>query len=384
MRRAIFAGAVLLAAPLVPGLPVLVPAIAAPAASTQDFVNNVAMSDMFEVQSGRLAASQAGNARVKSFGQKMVDDHSKTTEDLKELIDDEDIKTELPASLDRDHQAKIDQLKGLSGDAFDRAYIPMQVSAHEKAVDLFQGYADAGENAELKEWAQDTLPALKGHLDEAKQLSSEIKMAGPAADNNETMGSDRQAMSNDKRDRQAMATDDDKTRKEGADTRQRKDRAAAFEYVPRQQPTDWTAQALIGRTVENERGDNLGDINNVILNEKGDVVAVTIGVGGFLGIGEKNVGVPFDALEFVPADAVTPGTDSSREREAANWDARFDSEHSDIRVVLNATKEQLEAAPEFVWLDDQRSDSDRENKGNDRDDKRSDARDDKRSDSAVR
>jgi PRC-barrel domain len=54
--------------------------------------------------------------------------------------------------------------------------------------------------------------------------------------------------------------------------------------------------------VENAQGENLGEINNVIINEKGDVVAAIIGVGGFLGIGEKNVGVPFDALEFRAAD----------------------------------------------------------------------------------
>jgi putative membrane protein len=348
MRRAILAGAVLLAAPLLPALPVLSPAaLAAPAAaSTQDFVKTVAMSDMFEVESGRLAADQAGSAKVKSFGQKMVDDHSKTTDQLKELIDDEDIDVDLPAALDKDHQAKIDELKGLSADAFDRQYIPMQVSAHEKAVDLFQGYAEGGENADLKQWAAATLPALKGHLDEAKQLSSEVKMA---ADTEKPVAAkEKQAAS----DRRADA---------GADRKQRKDRAASFEYVTRQQPTDWTAQALIGRTVENEQGENLGDINNVILNEKGDVVAVTIGVGGFLGIGEKNVGVPFDALQFKTAaadDAVTPGTDSSKKRSADDRDARdnraarFDSEHSNIEVVLDATKEQLEAAPEFVWLDD--------------------------------
>ncbi len=354
MRRAIFVGAALLSAPLLPALAVLNPAaLAAPAAvSTQEFVKTVAMSDMFEVESGRLAADQAGSAKVKSFGQKMVDDHSKTTDAIEEVIDDQDIDVELPDELDRDHQAKIDQLKDLSSDAFDRAYIPMQVSAHEKAVDLFQGYAEKGENAELKQWAAATLPALKGHLDEAKQLSSEIKMA---ADDKE-----KPATANEKQ----AATD--KRQDAAADQKQRKDRAASFEYVTRQKPTDWTAQALIGRTVENQQGENLGDINNVILNEKGDVVAVTIGVGGFLGIGEKNVGVPFDALQFETAvsdDAVTPGTDSSKrtdddraareERDARN--ARFDSEHSDIKVVLDATKEQLEAAPEFVWLDDQRS-----------------------------
>ena len=101
---------------------------------------------------------------------------------MKALIDDKKVEAKLPASLDQDHQAKLDKLKDLSGDAFDRAYIPTQVSGHEKAVDLFQNYADTGENADLKQWAQKTLPTLKGHLDEVKQLSSEIKMAADDTD----------------------------------------------------------------------------------------------------------------------------------------------------------------------------------------------------------
>lgn len=51
-------------------------------------------------------------------------------------------------------------------------------------------------------------------------------------------------------------------------------------------------------SAKNRDGETLGDINNVILNEKGNVVAATIGVGGFLGIGEEDVGVPFDNIDF--------------------------------------------------------------------------------------
>ena len=67
-------------------------------------MKTVAISDMFEVQSGQLAAEKAQNGDVKDFGQEMVDDHSKTSEGLKELIKDEEIKVELPAKLDEEHQ----------------------------------------------------------------------------------------------------------------------------------------------------------------------------------------------------------------------------------------------------------------------------------------
>ena len=109
--------------------------------------------------------------------------------------------------------------------------------------------------------------------------------------------------------------------------------------------------------MENSNGDNLGEINNVIINEKGNVVAAVIGVGGFLGIGEKNVAVPFDALDFRTVDpaenrrAETRDEKAEQNRDAA--EARFDSEHEDMHIVLNTTKEDLEAAPEFAWLDEQ-------------------------------
>jgi putative membrane protein len=312
-------------------------AFAAQAPTTEDFVKTVAISDMFEIQSGQMAAEKAQNDDVKSFAQQMVDDHSKTSDDLKELIKDNNIKAQIPANLDDEHQANLDKLKGLSGKQFDKAYMQMQVNAHEKAIALFDAYAAAGDNDDLKDWADDTVPTLKSHLEEANGLITKINQVAEA---NESNTSEKRA---------AAADADAKPVQKGN-----------IKYITRQAPTDWTAEALIGRTVENRSGDNLGEINNVIINEKGDVVAVVIGVGGFLGIGEKNVGVPFEDLDFKMAEAVKDRTDKTAKEENQKTDslaARFDTEHQDIRIVLNTTKEDLEAAPAFAWLDEQNSGS---------------------------
>jgi hypothetical protein len=88
---------------------------------------------------------------------------------------------------------------------------------------------------------------------------------------------------------------------------------------------------------------------------------VVIGLGGFLGIGEKNVGVPFDALDFRTVDpAEKPADETKAEKAEEKTDAmaaRFDSEHENMHIVLNTTKEDLEAAPTFAWLDEQASGS---------------------------
>ena len=346
MKRTVFAAAVILCAPLV-GANTF--AFAAEAPPTDQFVQKVAISDQFEIETGQLAAKQAERGNVKTFGQRMVDDHTKTTNQLSELVKQNDINAKLPNALDEQHQATLDKLKNLEGKDFDRTYVSEQVKAHEKAVDLFQAYADSGENDKLKQWAQTTLPTLKEHLKEAQALDAAVGQTPVVAQDSQT-GSDERAKTTDQ-------TTSDKDAKKATDTPPSK-----IKYVTRQAPTDWSAEALIGRTVENTKGENLGDINNVVLNEKGDVVAVTIGVGGFLGLGEKDVGVPFDALEFRTEKDITEQSTDTKAKESKEEQAeearearaaRYDTEHADIQVILDATREQLESAPAFVWLDQQ-------------------------------
>ena len=359
--------------------------------TTKNFVTTVAVSDMFEVQSGELARDQARNADVKSFGKQMVEDHTKTSDELKALIDDQDLDVELPQKLDSEHQAKLDKLKGLSEqNQFDEEYIRTQVDAHKSAVALFSTYAAGGGNDALKGWAQETLPKLKAHLEHAQKLQAAVEQEAKAE------GADQ---SNAKR------SDSGDESISGNEDAKKPARKSNIKYITRQTANDWTAEALIGRTVENAQGDNLGEINNVIINEKGDVVAVVIGVGGFLGIGEKNVGVPFDALDFRTDLAEDRAEETKDERAAEAKDekraeetkderaaeakgekraeeakderaaktkddqdgrkgdstaARFDSEHKNVHIVLNTTKEDLEGAPPFAWLDEQDGDRARE------------------------
>ena len=137
------------------------------APKTADFVKQVAISDMFEIASSKLA-EEKGGSQVKTFASRMVIDHTKTTNELKGMV--AKAKAELPQSMDNAHQSKLDKLKGLSGVEFDKQYSADQVSAHNDAVDLFERYAKGGENADLKAWAAKTLPALKHHQDMAATL----------------------------------------------------------------------------------------------------------------------------------------------------------------------------------------------------------------------
>ncbi|BAM90049.1 conserved exported hypothetical protein [Bradyrhizobium oligotrophicum S58] len=138
--------------------------------STEDFVKQVAISDMFELQSNKLG-EEKGNAQQKSFAAQMVKDHTKTSSELKSMVESGKIKAQLPTALDSAHQSKLDKLKGAQGKDFSADFDDMQVSAHKDAVSLFERYAKGGDNPELKDWAGKTLPALQHHLDMAQNLT---------------------------------------------------------------------------------------------------------------------------------------------------------------------------------------------------------------------
>jgi putative membrane protein len=139
------------------------------APSTADFVKEVAISDMFELQSSKLA-EQKGTDQEKRFAEQMITDHTRTTNDIKGLVNSGKVKAEIPAMLDNSHQSKLDKLKNASGKDFSSDFNSDQVSAHKDAVSLFERYAKRGDNPELKDWAGKTLPTLRHHLEMAQDL----------------------------------------------------------------------------------------------------------------------------------------------------------------------------------------------------------------------
>ena len=155
-------------APSQPSTSGATPSQTAPAA--QDFVNKVAISDMFEIQSSRLALTKQPDKDTKPFAEKMVRDHQKTSNELKSLVDSGKVKAKLPTTLDSEHQQMLDGLKAKGGKDFDSSYDEIQVKAHEDAVALFDANAKGGDDAELKKWAGKTLPHLKEHLSMAQKL----------------------------------------------------------------------------------------------------------------------------------------------------------------------------------------------------------------------
>jgi putative membrane protein len=137
------------------------------------FVKDAAEGGMMEVELGKMAASKGASDGVKQFGQKMVDDHSKANDQLKEVASKEGM--EIPSAIGSKKQAHIDKLSKLDGEAFDKAYVKDMVKDHETDVHEFQVEAQNGTNPNVKQFAASTLPTLQEHLNMIKDLSKKEK-----------------------------------------------------------------------------------------------------------------------------------------------------------------------------------------------------------------
>ena len=141
---------------------------------TKNFVKNARIGGNFEIQSSQLALQKSQDADIRAFAERMVSDHTKAGDQLEQVVSAQNIAVEQPGGaekLDKKHQALLDKLTNASSANFDRMYIKMQQDAHNDAVTLFTRYSKNGENAQLKSFAQETLPTLQDHKKHVTQMN---------------------------------------------------------------------------------------------------------------------------------------------------------------------------------------------------------------------
>lgn len=144
---------------------------AAEVTDPQQFADMAASSNMFEIESSRVALERASSEEVKAFAQHMIDDHGKAGEDMKAAAQSDGI---TPAeTLQPAHQAKLDELSAAEGEAFDQAYVMAQVEAHDEAIALFDGFSTNGQESALKTFAAKTLPTLHQHREEIGAIAGQ-------------------------------------------------------------------------------------------------------------------------------------------------------------------------------------------------------------------
>lgn len=141
--------------------------------STDAFVANAVISDMYEIQAGQIAQARGQSQAVKDFGKQMVVDHTALSNAMKPLIVAAG-KT-APTGLDERRKGMLDNLNAAAPADFDKVYLTQQQAAHNEALTLMQGYADHGDEAGLKDGAAKALPKIKAHLDHVQGLASGVR-----------------------------------------------------------------------------------------------------------------------------------------------------------------------------------------------------------------
>lgn len=137
------------------------------------FVEFAGQAGLAEVAAGQLAQQKAANEQVKQFGARMVQDHTKANDELKQLAGGKGVN--LPTEPDRKHRHEADKLQKLSGAEFDRAFMKQMVEDHKKVVSEFEKHAKDAKDADVKAFASKTLPALREHLQMAQSLNDSVK-----------------------------------------------------------------------------------------------------------------------------------------------------------------------------------------------------------------
>jgi predicted outer membrane protein/sporulation protein YlmC with PRC-barrel domain len=230
-----------------------------------EFVNKAANSDLFEIQSSQLALNKTQDSRIREFAQHMVQDHTAASDKLKAAAQGQTV----PTTLDQEHTQMLQQLQQASDNDFNRSYVQMQFDGHQKAVSLFESDAQNGDNAQLKQFAQQTVPTLQQHLQQITQIQNNM---APAQVGQAGSGQASQA------------------------------------FMTQMQPGHWRASKLEGLNVYNNNDEKIGDISELIVDNSGKIQAVVVGVGGFLGIGERDVAIPFEQIRFVNEPRATATT----------------------------------------------------------------------------
>lgn len=134
----------------------------------QQFVDRAAVSDMFEIESSRLALQRAQLPATRSFAERMVMDHAAGSTRLSQLVAGSTLT--VPMALDPEHEKMLARLVAASPMEFDAAYIQAQQTGHKAAVEMFTNYVALGTEPALKAFAADMLPTLRNHQNEVQVM----------------------------------------------------------------------------------------------------------------------------------------------------------------------------------------------------------------------
>lgn len=139
----------------------------------KEFVTKAAHSSMLEVLLGNLAAEKASSQKVKDFAELRVKDHTNANQKLKAAV--RNMQFEIPETLSKENQRKVDNLTGKSGNNFDEAYMDLMEELHQSDIEDFKEAGNNITDPDLKGWIDNTLPVLEQHLEKVEETQKQIE-----------------------------------------------------------------------------------------------------------------------------------------------------------------------------------------------------------------
>lgn len=134
------------------------------------FVYDATLINAAEIALGQLAADSSDTEAIKAYGQRMVNDHSGSLAALEGIAANLGIPT--PDTLHPRHVTLLNELRNLKGRSFDSLYIHSQVNDHYNSIILHENTHGLGNNLQVKTYAEQQLPHLFIHLQEAQSLAA--------------------------------------------------------------------------------------------------------------------------------------------------------------------------------------------------------------------
>ena len=141
-------------------------------AHDREFVDAAAQGGMFELDSSRMALDKNASGQNRAFAEMMLEDHEKANRELEKLVREKG--GILPIAPDAEHRRMLDDLSKTQGQTFDDAYHKAQVKAHDDAIALFEDASRNCDDADLRAFAEKTLPTLRKHRSHLDETVSEV------------------------------------------------------------------------------------------------------------------------------------------------------------------------------------------------------------------
>ena len=138
--------------------------------STEALITGVTLSDMYQIQAGKIAEAKGQAQGVKDFGKTMVTDHTAMSNQMKHIF--AATKTKIPAELGPRGKRMIDALNAAAPADFDRLYLEQQQTAQAAELTLLSAYAEGGESTDIKPAAAKFVSKVQAHLAKVHELQA--------------------------------------------------------------------------------------------------------------------------------------------------------------------------------------------------------------------